>query len=111
MSPRRVFPALRSASAATKLFLAGVLLLLTAAGVAYAAQPAKPGITLGISPASQSITRGTAATYTVAITSTGGFTGKVNLTATGVPSGAAAAFSPSSVTLTSGSSGTSNLTI
>ncbi len=111
MSPRRVLPAFRSANAATKLFLAGVLLLLTAAGVAYGAQPAKPGITLGISPASQSITRGTAATYTVAITSTGGFTGKVNLTATGVPSGTTAAFSPSSVTLTSGSSGTSTLTI
>jgi hypothetical protein len=84
---------------------------LTAAGIAYAAQPAKPGITLGISPASQSITRGQAATYTVAITSTGGFTGKVTLTATGLPSGASAAFSPSSVTLTSGSTGTSTLTV
>ena len=111
MSPRRVFPALRSANAATKLFLAGLLLLLTAAGVAYGAQPPKPGLTLGISPASQSITRGQAATYTVAITSTGGFTGTVTLTASGLPSGASAAFSPSSVTLTSGSTGTSTLTI
>jgi hypothetical protein len=111
MSPWRVFPALRSANTVTKLVLAGLLLLLTAAGIAYAAQPAKPGITLGISPASQSITRGQAATYTVAITSTGGFTGKVTLTATGLPSGASAAFSPSSVTLTSGSTGTSTLTV
>lgn len=111
MSPRRVFTALRPANAATKLFLAGLLLLLTAAGVAYAAQPAKPGITLGISPASQSITRGQAATYTVAITSTGGFTGTVTLTASGLPSGASAAFSPSSVALTSGSTGTSTLTV
>jgi hypothetical protein len=111
MSPWRVFPALRSANAVTKLFLAGLLLLLTAAGVAYAAQPPKPGITLGISPASQSVTRGQAATYTVAITSTGGFTGTVTLTASGLPSGASAAFSPSSVTLTSGSTGSSTLTI
>jgi hypothetical protein len=111
MSPWRVFPALRSANAATKLFVAGLLLLLTAAGVAYAAQPTKPGITLGISPASQSITRGKAATYTVAITSTGGFTGMMTLTASGLPSGASAAFSSASVTLTSGSTGTSTLTI
>jgi hypothetical protein len=111
MSPWRVLPALRSANAVTKLFLAGLLLLLTAAGVAYAAQPPKPGITLGISPASQSITRGQAATYTVAITSTGGFTGTVTLTASGLPSGASAAFSSPSVTLTSGSTGSSTLTI
>ena len=111
MSPWRVFPALRSANTVTKLVLAGLLLLLTAAGVAYAAQPAKPGITLGISPASQSITRGQAATYTVAISSTGGFTGKVTLTASGLPSGASAAFSPTSVTLTSGSTGSSTLTV
>ncbi|MFI5712181.1 hypothetical protein [Kribbella sp. NPDC051620] len=111
MSPRRVFAALRSAHAVTKLVLAGLLVLLAAAGVAYAAQPAKPGITLGISPAGQSITRGQAATYTVAITSTGGFTGTVALTANGVPTGASAALSPSSVTLTSGSTGTSTLTV
>jgi hypothetical protein len=111
MSPWRVFRALGSAHAATKLVIAGLLLLLTAAGVAYAAQPAKPGITLGISPASQSITRGKAATYTVAITSTGGFAGKVTLTASGLPTGASAAFSAPAVTLMSGSTGTSTLTI
>ncbi|GAA0926277.1 hypothetical protein GCM10009554_06400 [Kribbella koreensis] len=111
MSPRRVFPALRSAHAATKLVIAGLLLLLTAAGVAFAAQPPKPGLTLGISPAGQSITRGQTATYTVAITSTGGFTGPVTLTTSGVPTGAAAAFSPPSVTLTSGSTGTATLTV
>ncbi|MEV6416804.1 hypothetical protein [Kribbella sp. NPDC051718] len=111
MSRWRVLPAFRSAHAGTKLVIAGLLLVLTAAGVAYAAQPAKPGINLGISPASQSITRGKAATYTVAITSTGGFAGKVTLTASGLPSGASAAFSSSSVTLTSGSTGTSTLTI
>lgn len=111
MSPWRVFPALRSANAVTRLFLAGLLLLLTAAGLAYAAPSAKPGISLGVSPASQSITRGSAATYTVAITSTGGFTGTVTLTASGLPSGASVAFSPSSVALPSGSTRTSTLTI
>lgn len=112
MSRRRMFPALRSASTVTKLLLAGLLLLLTAAGVAYAAQPAKPGITLGISPASQSVTRGQPATYTVSVTSTGGFAGTVNLSASGLPSGASAAFaSPSSVTLTSGGTATKTMTV
>jgi hypothetical protein len=112
MSRRRMFPALRSASTATKLLLAGMLLLLTAAGVAYAAQPTKPGITLGISPASQSVTRGQAATYTVSVTSTGGFAGTVTLSASGLPSGASAAFaSPSSVTLTSGGTASKTMTV
>jgi hypothetical protein len=111
MPSRRVFPAVRTASAATKLLIAGLLLLLTAAGLAYAAQPAKPGITLGISPASQSITRGQAAAYTVTATSTGGFTGAVSLSASGLPSGASAAFNPTSVTLSSGSTASTTLTV
>jgi hypothetical protein len=111
MSRRRMFPALRSASTVTKLLLAGLLLLLTAAGVAYAAQPAKPGITLGISPASQSITRGQPATYTVSVTSTGGFAGTVTLTASGLPRGASAAFASPSVTLTSGGTASTTMTV
>ena len=100
-----------SRRAATQLLIAGLLLLLTAAGLAYAAQPPKPGITLGVSPASQSVTRGQSAGYTVTVTSTGGFTGAVSLSASGLPSGASAAFSPTSVTLTSGSTASTALTV
>jgi hypothetical protein len=108
---RRVFPALRAASTATKLLLAGLLLLLTAAGAAYAAQPAKAGLTLGVSPASQSITRGQPISYTVSVTSTGGFAGTVALSGSGLPSGTSTGFAPPSVTLTSGGTATSTLTV
>jgi hypothetical protein len=111
MSRRRVLPALRSASTATKLLLAGLLLLLTAAGAAYAAQPAKPGITLQVSPASQSVERGKSASYTVSVTSTGGFVGTVTLSASGLPSGASAGFAPASVALASGSTATSAMNV
>jgi hypothetical protein len=102
MLPRRYVFALRSASTATKLLLAGLLLLL-AAGAAYAAQPAaKPGITLQVSPASQSVARGQSASYTVSVASTGGFTGAVTMSASGLPSAASASFAPASVTLAAG---------
>lgn len=94
-----------------RFLIAGLCLLLGAAGLAYAAQPAKPGLTLGISPASQSVTRGQAATYAVSVTSTGGFTGAVSLSASGMPSGATVAFSPASVSLSSGSTASSTLTV
>ncbi|MEV0788882.1 hypothetical protein [Kribbella sp. NPDC050459] len=91
--------------------IAGVCLLLAAAGLAYAAQPAKPGLTLGISPASQSVTRGQTATYAVSATSTGGFTGAVTFSVSGLPSGATAAFNPASVTLSSGGTASTTLTV
>lgn len=91
--------------------IAGVCLLLAAAGLAYAAQPAKPGITLGITPTSQSVTRGQTATYTISVTSTGGFTGAVALSATGARANASASFSPASVTLTSGGTASTTLTV
>jgi hypothetical protein len=111
MSRRRVLPALRSASTATKLLLAGLLLLLAAGGAAHAAQPAKPGITLQVSPASQSVERGKSASYTVSVTSTGGFAGTVTLSASGLPSGASAGFAPASVALASGSTATSAMNV
>lgn len=78
---------------------------------ASGAVPAKPGITVQISPASQSITRGSPASYTVSLTSTGGFAGSVALSATGLPSGSAASFAPTSQPLTSGSTATSVLSV
>jgi len=54
-------------------------------------------------PASQTVTQGAGTSYTVTITSSGGFSGVVSLGVTGLPSGANGTFNPNSVT-TSGSS-------
>jgi hypothetical protein len=114
---RRVLLAARSSGSAAKLLLVGLAVLLGTGGAitaALAAQPAKPGLTLQTSPASQSVTRGQSAVYTVSGTSTGGFSGSVALSASGLPGGAAAAFSPVSITLASsgtGATGTSTATV
>jgi len=63
--------------------------------------------TLSLSPASRTISRGDTTTYTVTITPAQGFSGTVNLSATGVPRSATATFAPVSVV----NSGTSILTI
>lgn len=106
----RLLTTLRSARAVT--LLLAVAALAVAAGVALAAaQPAKPGIVLQISPASQSVARGQAAAYTVSVTSTGGFSGAVGLSAGSLPGGSTAGFAPASVTLAAGGTATSALTI
>ena len=50
--------------------------------------------TLSATPASLTVARGTSGTSTVDITRTGGFTGSVAFTASGLPTGVTAAFSP-----------------
>jgi hypothetical protein len=65
--------------------------------------PATPDYSLSASPASQSVVQGAGTSYTATVTPSGGFTGTVNFSASGLPSGAAASFNPASVT-TSGSS-------
>jgi hypothetical protein len=105
LSRRLVVVSLRSAGTATRLLLAGALVLMGVAGAAFAvSQAAKPGVTLQISPASQSITRGQSASYIVSVSSTNGFTGTVSLSAAGVPGGATAGLTPASVTVTAGGS-------
>lgn len=97
---------------AIKVALIGLAVMLASAGALFAAsQSAKPGITVQVSPASQSVQQGQAAAYTVTVTSTGGFTGAVNLATAGLPAGAAGAFTPSSFTLNSGSTATSSLNV
>jgi hypothetical protein len=93
------------------LLLVGVLALICAAGVAYAASAPKPGLTLQVAPASQSVSRGQVATYTVSVISTGGFAGSANLTASGLPTGATVGFTPASVSLTSGSTASSTMKV
>ncbi|HXP82795.1 MAG TPA: chitobiase/beta-hexosaminidase C-terminal domain-containing protein [Verrucomicrobiae bacterium] len=66
-----------------------------------------PDFSLAVSPNSNAVTPGSATTSTITVTAGGGFTGNVNLSASGLPPGATAAFSPTAVT----NSGSSTMTI
>lgn len=59
------------------------------------------------SPASQTVTAGTNTTYTATVTPSGGFNGTVTFSASGLPTGASASFSPASVSV----SGNSTMTV
>jgi hypothetical protein len=65
-----------------------------------------PDFAVSASPASQSVTQGNSTTYTATVTPTGGFTGSVSLSISGLPAGAAGTFNPASLT-----SGNSTLTV
>ena len=67
----------------------------------------QPNFAIAATPASITVTRGSNATYTVAITSSGGFSGAVNLSVTGLPKRSLATFSPNPVN----GSGNSTLTV
>jgi hypothetical protein len=110
-------PILGTAGTAAKAVL-GVLVLLATAGAAYlaasgnsSASNAKPDLTVQVTPASQTVTRGQSVAYTVSITPVNGFTGTVSLAASGLLSGASAGFSPTSLTITSTATATSGLTV
>ena len=66
-----------------------------------------PSFTLAASPASRSVFRGSGTTYTLTVTPAGGFNSPVGFSITGVPSGATATFSPTSLPGT----GSSTLTL
>ncbi|GAC1339518.1 MAG: hypothetical protein NVSMB23_08630 [Myxococcales bacterium] len=55
--------------------------------------PPGPDYSVSASPASQTVIQGAATSYTVTVARTGGFTGAVSLSVTGLPSGAAGTFS------------------
>ena len=63
--------------------------------------PPPPDFTLGASPASQTVTQGGSAGYTVTITPSNGFSGSVGLSVSGLPADAGANFNPVSTTSTS----------
>jgi subtilisin family serine protease len=65
--------------------------------------PPGPDFSVSATPSSSTVLQGNGTSYTATVTATGGFTGVVNLTVSGLPAGAAGTFSPTSVT-TSGSS-------
>src|SRR5579864_4473302 len=68
---------------------------------------AQADFSIAISPSSQTVWQAQSTNYLVTITGTGGFSGTVSLSATGLPSVATANFNPATVT----GSGTSTMTI
>jgi hypothetical protein len=63
--------------------------------VTLVVQPAPtPDYSLAASPSSQAVTQGQSVAYAVSVSPTAGFAGSVMLSATGLPTGAAATFSP-----------------
>ncbi len=69
--------------------------------------PAMPNFFLPVSPPSQTVAPGASPSYTVTVIPSGGFTGSVALTVSGLPAGASGSFNPASVT----TSGSSTLTV
>ncbi|HLQ50951.1 MAG TPA: hypothetical protein VK129_05590, partial [Terriglobales bacterium] len=63
---------------------------------------------IGANPSSQTVTMGGSTSYTVTVTPSGGFTGSVNLSVSGLPGGATGSFSTNPI---SGGSGTSTLNV
>ncbi len=61
----------------------------------------QPNYTLSASPSSVSITQGGSGTSTITVSPQNGFSGGVSFSASGLPSGVSASFSPSSTTTTS----------
>ena len=59
--------------------------------------PPTPDFTVAATPASRTVTQGTATSYTVSIGALNGFTGTVALSASGLPANATASFTPASV--------------
>jgi uncharacterized membrane protein len=61
-----------------------------------------PDFSLSSSPTSQTIVQGGSTNYNITISPTGGFSGQVNLSVSGLPSGANGSFSPNPATTSSG---------
>lgn len=62
---------------------------------------ATPNFSLSASPASLSVTQGSSGSSTITVTPSGGFTGSVSLSASGLPAGVSASFGTSPTTSTS----------
>ena len=93
-------------SAVTITGTSGALTRTTTATLVVNAAPTAD-FTVSATPASRSVTQGGATTYSVTIAAVNGFSGTVNLSATGLPAGASATFTPATLTGT----GTSTLDV
>src|SRR5204863_122045 len=69
-----------------------------------------PDFTLSASPSSQTVGRGGATSYGVTISPTGGFSGQLTLSVSGLPSGATGSFTPNPATASSTLSVTTSTT-
>ena len=101
-TPTGSYPLTIAGTSGTLTHTASVTLVVTA--------PVTPNFSLSASPASQSVVQGASTSYTVTITPSGGFTGSVTLSASGLPAGAAASFAPNPATSTSTMSVTTSST-
>ncbi len=66
-----------------------------------------PNFTLSAAPSTQSVAAGGSTTYTITVTPSGGFSGAVGFSASGLPTGATASFSPVTVS----GSGSTTMTV
>lgn len=79
--------------------------------VASAPTSTTPDVFLGATPPSRNITPGATSQYLVTVTPLAGFTGAVNFSASGLPTGASASFNPASINITDATSKNSTVTI
>jgi uncharacterized membrane protein len=89
-----------AASGTTNVTVTGTSGSLThSASVSLTVNPqATPGFTLSANPANVSVNQGSTASSTITVTPAGGFSGSVTLSASGLPGGVTASFSPASAT-------------
>lgn len=73
--------------------------------------PIPPDFSIAVNPSTNSLIRPGSATYTVTLASLNNFSGNVNLSVSGLPNKTIATFDPPAVSLASGGTGTSTLTI
>jgi hypothetical protein len=99
----------KSAGGKAPLALLGVLVTLIGGAAVYAATAKKTDFSLAAAPASQTVSQGGTASYTITVTRLNGFTGSVALAASNLPSGATAQFSPSSTIDSTATTGTLKL--
>jgi hypothetical protein len=77
-------------------------------GFSFTDTTTQPNFSVSVTPTTQAVLSGGGTTYTVNVTPLNSFAGSVNLTQSGLPTGASASFNPSTI---AGGSGTSTLTV
>lgn len=102
----------RSGARAVKIAVITLLGIMLPAGALFAAsQAGKPTFSVQVSPASQSVVRGSAVSYTVTLTSQNGFAGTVAMSASALPSSSTAGFSAANLNVAAGGNATTTLTV
>src|SRR5260370_353900 len=84
-----------------------ILVAMCLAVLAVPSLRAQADFSLATSPSTQTVWQAQSTSYTITVTATGGFTGAVTFSTTGLPYGAAATFNPTSVS----GSGSTTMTV